>query len=148
MTAEGSIGGTKILALKPLTYMNLSGASVQEAAAFYKLPPDAIVAFHDELDLVPGKVRVKKGGGAAGHNGLRSMDRMLGTQDYWRVRLGIGHPGTKDRVLGYVLGNFGSDDKPWLIALLDAVANSADLLAQGKHPDFMSSVALRTQEFR
>ncbi len=121
---------------------------MQDAAAFYKLPPEAIIAFHDELDLVPGKVRVKKGGGAAGHNGLRSMDRMLGTQDYWRVRLGIGHPGTKDRVLGHVLGNFGSDDKPWLIALLDAVADCADLLAQGKHPDFMSGVALRTQEFR
>jgi peptidyl-tRNA hydrolase, PTH1 family len=148
LVSEGTVAGERILALKPQTYMNESGTSVQQAAAFYKLSPEAITAFHDELDLVPGKVRVKKGGGAAGHNGLRSMDRMLGTQDYWRVRLGIGHPGTKDRVLGYVLGNFGSDDKPWLIALLDAVADSADLLAQGKHPDFMSSVALRTQEFR
>src|SRR5271170_2742412 len=148
LVSEGSVGGEKILALKPQTYMNESGVSVQQAAAFYKLAPEVITAFHDELDLVPGKVRVKRGGGAAGHNGLRSMDRMLGTQDYWRVRLGIGHPGTKDRVLGYVLGNFGADDKPWLIALLDAVADSADLLAQGKYPDFMSTVALRTQEFR
>ena len=99
-------------------------------------------------DLVPGKLRVKKGGGAAGHNGLRSMDRMLGAQDYWRVRLGIGHPGTKERVLGYVLGNFGSEDKAWLIALLDAVADAAGLLAQGKPADFMTNVALQTQDLR
>ncbi len=145
LTAEGTIAGTKILALKPLTYMNSSGESVQEAAAFYKLPPEAIVAFHDELDLAPGKMRVKKGGGAAGHNGLRSMDRMLGSQDYWRVRLGIGHPGSKERVLGYVLGNFGADDKAWLVPLLDAVAEAAGLLAQGKHAEFMSNVAWRTQ---
>jgi PTH1 family peptidyl-tRNA hydrolase len=148
LTAEGTVDGTKILALKPLTYMNASGESVQEAAAFYKLPTTSITAFHDELDLAPGKMRVKQGGGAAGHNGLRSMDRMLGTQDYWRVRLGIGHPGHKDRVLGYVLGNFSAEDKPWLIPLLDAVADAAGLLAQGKHAAFMSSVALHTQESR
>jgi PTH1 family peptidyl-tRNA hydrolase len=148
VVAEGSLAGMKILALKPLTYMNLSGESVQEAAAFYKLSPETITAFHDELDLVPGKLRVKKGGGAAGHNGLRSMDRMLGTPDYWRVRLGIGHPGHKDRVLGYVLGNFGAEDKIWLVPLLDAVADAADLLAQGKHPDFMSKVAAQTQDTR
>jgi peptidyl-tRNA hydrolase, PTH1 family len=148
VVAEGFIAATKILALKPLTYMNLSGESVQEAAAFYKLPTDAITAFHDELDLAPGKMRVKKGGGAAGHNGLRSMDRMLGTPDYWRVRLGIGHPGHKDRVLGYVLGNFGAEDKVWLVPLLDAVADEAGLLAQGKHPDFMSKVAAHTQDIR
>jgi PTH1 family peptidyl-tRNA hydrolase len=109
---------------------------------------ESIVAFHDELDLVPGKLRVKKGGGAAGHNGLRSMDRMLGTQDYWRVRLGIGHPGHKDRVLGYVLGNFGAEDKTWLVPLLDAVADAVGLLAQGKHAEFMTNVALNTQESR
>jgi PTH1 family peptidyl-tRNA hydrolase len=148
VVAEGSLAGMKILALKPLTYMNLSGESVQEAAAFYKLSPETITAFHDELDLVPGKLRVKKGGGAAGHNGLRSMDRMLGTPDYWRVRLGIGHPGHKDRVLGYVLGNFGAEDKIWLVPLLDAVADAAELLAQGKHPDFMSKVAAQTQDTR
>ena len=106
LMSEGSVAGEKILALKPQTYMNESGVSVQQAAAFYKLPIDAITAFHDELDLVPGKVRVKRGGGAAGHNGLRSMDRILGTPDYWRVRLGIGHPGQKERVLGHVLGDF------------------------------------------
>lgn len=145
-TAEGTIAGEKILALKPLTYMNSSGESVQEAAGFFKLPVEAITAFHDELDLAPGKMRVKKGGGAAGHNGLRSMDRMLGSPDYWRVRLGIGHPGSKERVLGYVLGDFAKDEKPWLTALLDAVADNADLLAQARHPDFMSKVASQTQD--
>jgi peptidyl-tRNA hydrolase, PTH1 family len=145
LTSEGSIAGVRILALKPLTYMNHSGESVQEAAAFYKLPIDAITAFHDELDLVPGKVRVKKGGGAAGHNGLRSMDRMLGNQDYWRVRLGIGHPGSKDRVLGYVLGNFAADDRSWLVTVLDSVADAAGLLATARHNEFMTNVALHTQ---
>nr|WP_294524365.1 aminoacyl-tRNA hydrolase [uncultured Rhodopila sp.] len=148
LTAEGTIAGEKILALKPLTYMNNSGESVQEAAAFYKLPIEAITAFHDELDLAPGKMRVKQGGSAAGHNGLRSMDKMLGSQNYWRVRLGIGHPGSKERVLGYVLGNFDKDDKPWLVPLLDAVADAAGFLAQGKSADFMTNVALRTQDTR
>ena len=146
VTAEGSVGGTKVLALKPLTYMNASGEAVQQAAAFYKLPLEAITAFHDELDLVPGKVRVKRGGGAAGHNGLRSMDRMLGSPDYWRVRLGIGHPGSKDRVTGHVLGDFAKDDKDWLAALLDAVADAAPLLAGGKPEDFMTKVALLTKD--
>lgn len=150
LVAEGFIGGTKVLALKPLTYMNISGESVQVAAAFFKIPPEAIIAFHDELDLVPGKVRVKLGGGAAGHNGLRSMDRMLGTPDYWRVRLGIGHPGDKARVHGHVLGNFARDDEDWLTTLLAAVADAAPLLAQGvalgKPEDFMTRVALLTQE--
>jgi PTH1 family peptidyl-tRNA hydrolase len=148
VTCEGTIAGEKILALKPLTYMNASGESVQEAAAFFKLPVEAITAFHDELDLVPGKVRVKKGGGAAGHNGLRSMDRMLGTQDYWRVRLGIGHPGSKERVLGHVLGNFAKDDTAWLTTTLDAVADAAPMLVQGKPEDFMTRVALLTQDIR
>jgi PTH1 family peptidyl-tRNA hydrolase len=146
LVAEGSIGGEKVLALKPLTYMNLSGESVQAAAAFFKIPPEAITAFHDELDLAPGKMRVKRGGGAAGHNGLRSMDRMLGTPDYWRVRLGIGHPGEKDRVTGHVLGDFAKDDRDWLIAMLDAVADAAPLLAAGKPEDFMTKVALLTQD--
>jgi len=144
--AEGSVGGTKILALKPLTYMNGSGESVQAASAFYKLAPDAIVAFHDELDLVPGKVRVKRGGGAAGHNGLRSMDRMLGSAEYWRVRLGIGHPGHKDRVMGHVLGDFARADKDWLVALLDAVAEAAPLLAESRAEEFMTKVALLTRD--
>jgi PTH1 family peptidyl-tRNA hydrolase len=143
--AEGTIGTERILALKPGTYMNASGESVQAAAAFYKLPPSEITAFHDELDLAPGKVRVKLGGGAAGHNGLRSMDRILGTQDYWRVRLGIGHPGHKDRVTGHVLGDFAKVDIPWLTTLLDAVADAAPMLAGGRPEDFMTRVALLTQ---
>ena len=148
VVAEGTIGGAKVLALKPLTYMNASGESVQAASAFFKLPPDDITAFHDELDLVPGKVRVKKGGGAAGHNGLRSMDRQLGTPEYWRVRLGIGHPGDKARVTGHVLGDFAKVDQPWLLELLDAVADAAPMLAAGKPEDFMTRVALLTQETR
>ena len=142
LVAEGVVGGMKVLGLKPMTYMNDSGASVQAAAAFFKLAPEAITAFHDELDLVPGKVRVKKGGGAAGHNGLRSMDRHLGGQDYWRVRLGIGHPGVKARVTGHVLGDFAKVDRDWLVAVLDAVADAAPLLAQGRPEDFMTRVAL------
>ena len=142
MTAEGIVAGEKILALKPLTYMNISGESVQEAAAFYKLPPEAITAFHDELDLAPGKMRVKKGGGAAGHNGLRSMDRMLGTPDYWRVRLGIGHPGIERPRARLRAGQFRRRGQALADPLLDAVADAAGLLAQGKHADFMTNVAL------
>ena len=148
LVAEGTIGAEKILALKPLTYMNDSGTAVQAAAAFFKLLPEAITAFHDELDLAPGKVRVKRGGGAAGHNGLRSMDRHLATPEYWRVRLGIGHHGDKARVHGHVLGDFHKVDRDWLVALLDAVANAAPLLAGGKPEDFMTRVALLTQETR
>ena len=144
-TAEGSVGGERVIALKPGTYMNASGESVQAAAGFFKLPPGSITAFHDELDLLPGKVRVKLGGGAAGHNGLRSMDRMLGTPDYWRVRLGIGHPGHKDRVTGHVLGDFAKVDQGWLGSVLDAVAEQAKLLAAGKPEEFMTKVALQTQ---
>lgn len=148
LTSEGSIAGAKILALKPMTYMNASGESVQAAAAFYKVAPEAITAFHDELDLVPGKIRVKRGGGAAGHNGLRSMDRQLGDQNYWRVRLGIGHPGSKERVTGHVLGDFSRADQDWLPALLDAVADAAPLLASGQPEDYMTRIALLTQENR
>ncbi len=146
LAAEGNVGPERVLALKPQTYMNDSGASVQPAAAFYKLDPAAITAFHDELDLAPGRVRVKRGGGAAGHNGLRSMDRVLGTPEYWRVRLGIGHPGHKERVLGHVLGDFAKVDQGWLAELLDAVADAAPLLAAGQPEPFMTRVALLTQE--
>ena len=144
LVAEGMVGGQKVLALKPMTYMNDSGMAVQQAAAFFKLEPGSIWAFHDELDLVPGKMRVKRGGGAAGHNGLRSMDRQLGSPDYWRVRLGIGHPGHKDKVLGHVLNDFAKVDQPWLAALLDAVADAAPLLAEGHAEQFMSKVAIAT----
>lgn len=144
LAAEGSVAGVKTLALKPMTYMNDSGRSVQAAMAFYKLLPEAVTAFHDELDLAPGKLRIKRGGGAAGHNGLRSMDKSLGTPDYWRVRLGIGHPGDKERVLGHVLGDFAKADQDWLQALLDAVADAAPLLAAGQPEDFMTRIALLT----
>jgi PTH1 family peptidyl-tRNA hydrolase len=146
LVSEGGIGGEKMIALKPMTYMNSSGESVQAAAAFYKLPPEAITAFHDELDLVFGKVRVKRGGGAAGHNGLRSMDRLLGTPDYWRVRLGIGHPGNKDRVLGHVLGDFAKVEQAGLAAMLQAVADNAALLAAGRAEEFMTKYALLTKD--
>ena len=146
LVAEGTIGGERILGLKPQTYMNVSGESVQAAAAFFKLPPEAITAWHDELDLAPSKIRIKRGGGAAGHNGLRSMDRCLGTPDYWRVRLGIGHPGDKARVTGHVLGDFAKADMPWLLPLLDGVADAAGLLAAGKPEEFMTKVALLTQD--
>ncbi len=143
--AEGSVGTERVIALKPGTYMNGSGESVQPAAAFYKLLPEAITAFHDELDLAPGKVRVKRGGGAAGHNGLRSMDRCLGTPEYWRVRLGIGHPGDKARVHGHVLGDFHKTDQAWVADLLDAVGDAAPMLAAGRPEDFMTRVALLTR---
>jgi PTH1 family peptidyl-tRNA hydrolase len=145
-TAEGSVGGQKVLALKPGTYMNASGESVQAAAGFFKIPPGDITAFHDELDLAPGKVRVKLGGGAAGHNGLRSMDRLLGTPEYWRVRLGIGHPGHKDRVTGHVLGNYAKVETDRLADLLGAIAAEAEWLAKGDDARFMNEVALRLQD--
>ncbi|MDB5314458.1 MAG: aminoacyl-tRNA hydrolase [Rhodospirillales bacterium] len=143
--AEGSIGGVKVLALKPLTYMNGSGEAVQPAAAFHKIEAGDIWAFHDELDLIPGKVRVKRGGGAAGHNGLRDMQRALGTPEFWRVRLGIGHPGMREKVHGHVLGNFAKVDD-WVVPLMDAVADAAPMLVEGRAEDFMTRVALLTQE--
>jgi len=137
---EGLIGGVKTLVLKPQTFMNLSGDSVGAAARFYKIEPKEIAVLHDELDLAPGKMRVKQGGGAAGHNGLRSIDAALGP-DYWRVRLGIGHPGAKELVLTYVLQNFASDEQSsWLPALIDAVAEAVPLLAADDAPGFMSKV--------
>lgn len=140
LVSSGTLGGEKVLLLKPQTFMNVSGQSVQAAAAFYKILPDDIVVFHDELDLAPGKLRVKKGGGAAGHNGLRSIDEHLG-QMYWRVRLGIGHPGMKEMVSGYVLGNFGNDDEKWLVPLLSGIGENAERLANGDTAGFMSKVA-------
>lgn len=141
--AEGRIGGQKVLLLLPMTYMNKSGESVQEAAAFYKIAPENITVFHDELDLAPGRLRIKRGGGAAGHNGLRSIDKMLGTPEYWRVRIGIGHPGAKERVHGWVLGNFTETDRQeWLERLLDRMADAAPLSADGRADQFMTKVAL------
>lgn len=142
-TAEGRLGSDKVLLLKPATFMNLSGQSVGEAMRFYKLEPGDVTVFHDELDLAPGKVRVKLGGGHAGHNGLRSIHQHIG-HDYQRVRLGIGHPGHKDRVSGYVLGNFAKADGDWLDDVLRGVADGAPELASGDGGRFLNAVALRT----
>ena len=141
---EGRIGTQKILLLKPATFMNESGRSVGEAIRFYKLELSALTVFHDELDLAPFKVKVKQGGGTAGHNGLRSIDKHLGP-DFRRVRLGIGHPGHKDRVSGYVLGNYAKAEQDPLVDMLGAVGGEAHWLAEGDDARFMSDVALRQQ---
>ena len=142
---EGRIGPEKILLLKPATFMNESGRSVGEALRFYKLGVDALTVFHDELDLAPFKVKVRIGGGLAGHNGLRSIDQHLGP-DFRRVRLGIGHPGHKDRVTGYVLGNYAKAEMDSLVDMLGAIGNEAEWLARGEDARFMSDVALRQQD--
>jgi len=142
---EGRIGTHKVLLLKPATFMNESGRAVGEAMRFYKLGLEALTVFHDELDLAPFKVKVKQGGGTAGHNGLRSIDQHLGA-DFRRVRLGIGHPGHKDRVTGYVLGNFAKAETDDLADMLGAVAAEAEWLAKGDGTRFMNDVALRQQD--
>jgi len=142
---EGRIGTQKILLLKPATFMNESGRSVAEALRFYKLGTDALTVFHDELDLAPFKVKVKQGGGTAGHNGLRSIDQHLGP-DFRRVRIGIGHPGHKDRVTGYVLGNYAKSEQDDLVDMLGAIAAEAEWLAKGNDARFMSDVAVRMQD--
>ena len=139
---EGRIGGEKILLLKPATFMNESGRAAGEAMRFYKLAPGDVTAFYDELDLAPLKVKVRVGGGTAGHNGIRSLDAHLGP-DFRRVRIGIGHPGHKDRVTGHVLGNFAKAEIEPLTDLLGAVAAEAEWLAKGDDVRFMNDVALR-----
>ena len=139
---EGRIGREKVLLLKPATFMNESGRAVGEALRFYKLGTEALTVFHDELDLAPFKVKVKQGGGTAGHNGLRSIDKHLGP-DFRRVRLGIGHPGHKDRVTGYVLGNYAKSEMDDLVDMLGAVSAEAEWLAAGDDARFMNDVALR-----
>ena len=139
--SEGTLGGEKVLLLKPQTFMNESGRSVGEAIRFHDIPLESVYVFYDELDLEPGKVRVKLGGGAAGHNGIRSISAHI-TPEFKRVRLGIGHPGDKRFVQPHVLGNFAKDDRDWLVALLDAVANNAEMLAQGLDEKFQSKVAM------
>jgi peptidyl-tRNA hydrolase, PTH1 family len=141
--AEGVIAGEKRLLLKPQTFMNASGEAVAEAARFFKIAPEEIVVIHDEIDLRPGKLRVKCGGGTAGHNGLRSIDALLGP-DFWRVRIGVGHPGIKELVQPYVLQNFASEEMTlWVAPLLDAVAETIGLLLSGAPDAFMSEVARR-----
>ncbi|GAA4716501.1 aminoacyl-tRNA hydrolase [Sphingomonas lutea] len=144
LVSEGRIAQQRILLLKPQTFMNVSGDSVQQALHFYKLDEDALTVFHDELDLAPMKVKVKVGGGVAGHNGLRSINAALGP-DFRRVRIGIGHPGHKDRVTNYVLGNYAKSEMEPLADLLAAIASEAGWLAEGNDARFMSEVALRLQ---
>jgi PTH1 family peptidyl-tRNA hydrolase len=143
--SEGLLGVVKVLAMKPQTFMNRSGEAVAEAVNFYKLAPKDVVVLHDELDLPPGKLRMKVGGGHAGHNGLRDIERHIGS-DFRRVRIGIGHPGDKSRVTGYVLSDFAKADDVWLDPLIDAIADAAPHLATGQDEKFMTRVALLTQD--
>ena len=142
--SEGELAGRKTFLLKPMTYMNDSGVSVGAALRFFKLPLSALVVIHDDIDLAAGKLKVKTGGGDAGQNGLRSITATLGA-DYRRVRLGIGHPGDKNRVTGHVLQNFSKDDAEWLVPLVNAMVEVAPLLAQDDDTGFMSRVALLTK---
>lgn len=143
-TAEGTLEGERVILLRPHTFMNDSGRAVQEAANFFKLAPADIAVFHDELELPPAKLRVKVGGGIAGHNGLRSISAHVGN-DYKRVRFGIGHPGIKELVHGYVLSDFAKGDRPWVEALTDVVAENAALLAQNRDSAFQNKVHLAMQ---
>jgi peptidyl-tRNA hydrolase, PTH1 family len=141
VTTEGPLGRERLLLLLPGTYMNESGRAVAEAAHFYKIPVGEIVVFHDEVELPPGKLRVKVGGGIAGHNGLRSITEHVGN-DYQRVRLGIGHPGVKELVHRHVLGDFAKSELPWVEALCGVIADNAELLARGEHASFQNKVHL------
>ena len=141
--SEGRLGGDKVILLKPETFMNRSGQSVGEALRFYKLDVEDTIVFHDELDLAPGKCRFKQGGGHAGHNGLRSIHGHVG-EGYGRVRMGIGHPGHKDRVSGYVLNDFAKADQDWLQDLLQGISDGAPELVKGDPGKFMNAVSLRT----
>jgi PTH1 family peptidyl-tRNA hydrolase len=139
---ESRIGGARVLLFKPATFMNESGRAVSEALRFYKLEPEALTVFHDELDLAPFKIKVKQGGGTAGHNGLRSIDQHIGPE-FRRVRIGIGHPGHKDRVTDYVLGNYAKAEIDPLAEMLGAIAAEAESLTKRDDARFMNDVALR-----
>ena len=141
VACEGPLGGVRTLLLLPATYMNESGRAVAEAAHFYKLSPEDITVFHDEIDLPPGKVRVKMGGGIAGHNGLRSISEHIGN-DYRRVRIGVGHPGDKDLVQHYVLSDFAKTDRGWVDALIAIIGENAELIARGQDASFQNKVHL------
>jgi PTH1 family peptidyl-tRNA hydrolase len=144
VAAEGLIGAERVLLLMPGTFMNESGRAVAEAAHFYKLGVPQIVVFHDEIDLAPGKVRVKVGGGVAGHNGLRSITAHIGN-DYRRVRIGVGHPGDKDLVYAHVLSDFAKSERPWVEALCAVIADSAEFLVRGQDASFQNKVHLAMQ---
>jgi len=141
VATEGSLGGERVLLLLPGTFMNESGRAVEEAAHFYKIGLDGIIVFHDELDLPPGKLRIKTGGGNAGHNGLRSISAHLGN-DYRRARIGIGHPGVKELVHPYVLSDFAKSEKEWVETMCEAIADNAPLLAKGEESSFQNKVHL------
>jgi PTH1 family peptidyl-tRNA hydrolase len=143
-TAEGTLERERIILLKPMTYMNDSGQSVQEASNFFKLAQGEITVFHDEIELPPAKLRVKVGGGIAGHNGLRSISAHVGN-DYRRVRIGVGHPGIKELVHGHVLNDFAKDERPWVEALREAIAGNAGLLATNRDSTFQNKVHLAMQ---
>ncbi len=143
--SEGLLGIVKVLAMILADVMNRSGEAVAEAVNFYKLKPSDVVVLHDELDLPPGRLRMKVGGGHAGHNGLRDIERHIGA-DFRRVRIGIGHPGDKSRVTGYVLSDFAKTDDVWLDPLIEAIADAAPHLATGQDEKFMTRVALLTQQ--
>jgi PTH1 family peptidyl-tRNA hydrolase len=143
-TSEGTLDGERVVLLRPATFMNESGRAVQEAANFFKLGESEIIVFQDELELPPGKVRVKVGGGIAGHNGLRSISAHIGNE-YRRVRLGIGHPGVKELVHSYVLSDFAKSDRPWVEALCEAVADNAGLLVARRDSTFQNKVHLAMQ---
>lgn len=142
--AEGVIDGEKVMALKPQTYMNLSGQSVGEAARFFKVHTSEIIVMYDEIELAAGKIKVKLGGGSAGHNGIKSIDAHIGPE-YWRLRLGVGRPPTKEEVHGHVLSDFAKADQEWLAKLLEAVSDSIPLLIAGGESKFMTKVALLTK---
>lgn len=141
--SEGLIDGVRCLALKPQTFMNESGRSVSDAAGFYKLPPKDIIVFYDELDLAPGRLRMKTGGGAAGHNGIRSIAASPIGPEFRRARMGIGHPGEKDKVHGYVLSDFAKSERDWVALLCEACAAEAPLLARGEDELFQAKVLAR-----
>ena len=143
--AEGLLAGEKALLIKPQTFMNLSGQSVGELLRFYKLSPADLTVFYDEIDLVEGKVRIKRGGGAGGHNGIRSLDQHVG-KEYRRVRIGVGHPGVKELVHGHVLGDFAKADQVWLEPLLAAIADNAELLVRNDESGFMNRIALSQKQ--
>jgi PTH1 family peptidyl-tRNA hydrolase len=144
LVSEGTIGGEKVLLLKPQTWMNSSGESVEATLQFYKLSPSDVTVLYDEIDLAPGKTRIKRGGGNGGHNGLRSIDPRIGP-DYRRIRIGVGHPGHKDAVMPWVLGDFSKLDREWLDPLLDALASNADLIVKGDDNTLMNKLAIAVQ---
>lgn len=138
---EGRLANEKVIILKPLTFMNLSGKSVSEVARFYKIPSEDIFVFYDELDLAAGKIKYKTGGGSGGHNGIKSLDQYV-DKNYHRVRLGIGHPGDKERVTGHVLGDFNRDDEKWLEPTLNAIGRAIEKLVSGNGVDFLNEIGL------